>query len=114
MPEVTRYMTLRDAAETIGVPKTALDTEARRGRLRIVRIAGRRYVPPEALVEFQQLVDAESKANRPVDPPAISPMSPRFAGSVQPAKPDMKAAQAAQAAAMLTLQKLRSAKPART
>lgn len=51
-----RYMRLSEAAESIGLPKTALETEVRRRRLRVAMIAGRKYTTAAWLAEFQQLV----------------------------------------------------------
>jgi excisionase family DNA binding protein len=47
MPE--RLLTYRQAAEVLGITERALRTEARRGRLRLVKLAGKHYVTPSAL-----------------------------------------------------------------
>jgi hypothetical protein len=102
-----RYMTLKEAAEQIGLPKSALETEVRAGRLMVHRIAGKRFVTGTILLDFQRRCQNEAMASTTVQPrPALrGPMSVRPTLSSAAAK---REASAGLMAARATLADLKS------
>ncbi|MGW7609165.1 helix-turn-helix domain-containing protein [Streptomyces sp. NPDC054766] len=51
-----------EAAATLGIGRSLIYEEIRRGRLRTVRIGRRRFVPPEYIAQYVELLKREAEA----------------------------------------------------
>jgi excisionase family DNA binding protein len=54
-PDVERLLSIAEAAETLGISRTALYSAIESGRLRSVKVGRRRLIPASALAELTEV-----------------------------------------------------------